>query len=327
MERFETCLRPHSVAILAYPESYLVKWCTSPHTHTHTKQQKQAAQKTWHWALVVLHQPAPTPPYAPHRRRREDMRRSRVRTRYALPAILLVPFVLFYLYLQPLGPPTHVPSADSAPAVPQPPPQPPPSPHLPLTPPTPASPRASRLPRKTGREPGAAAPAAKGLRLAGQFSDNMVLQRGAVNCFWGYSARPGQPVDLVFEEEGGGSRVHQNRTVSVALTAEDGAQTDDAGGGTFRLCLPPLQAGPVPVQYTATVSSGKERVRLRNLLLGDVWLCGGQSNMQFPFRKIRPLVRVNATDEYSKYIRMMLLKKDWSPLTHAWHQSLILSVC
>lgn len=91
------------------------------------------------------------------------------------------------------------------------------------------------------------------------FGDAMVLQRGKANSFWGWAER-GQPV-----------RVTMN-----GKSAEAVADTD----GKWQLQLEvPAAGGP----YSVTVE-GREKVVLQNVLVGDVWLCGGQSNMLFALR-------------------------------------------
>jgi sialate O-acetylesterase len=99
------------------------------------------------------------------------------------------------------------------------------------------------------------------------FGDNMVLQRGKPNTLWGWS-RPGDPV-----------RVEIAGRVSQTMTGPD---------GRWRLRIePPAPGGP----YTVRID-GAQHVVLREVLVGDVWLCGGQSNMEFILRRAR-----NGADE------------------------------
>lgn len=87
------------------------------------------------------------------------------------------------------------------------------------------------------------------------FGDNMVLQRGKANTIWGWS----DPGD--------------NVRVEIA-----GKQTSGIAGADRRWQVkidPPAVGGP----YTITIK-GRQTVELSNVLVGDVWLCGGQSNMQ-----------------------------------------------
>ncbi|MGE5488702.1 MAG: sialate O-acetylesterase [bacterium] len=89
------------------------------------------------------------------------------------------------------------------------------------------------------------------------FGDNMVLQRGKANTFWGWS----EPGDRVTVEVAGKS--------ASAVAGQD---------GRWEVKLePPAVGGP----YTVKIS-GRETVQFTNVLVGDVWLCSGQSNMQFP---------------------------------------------
>jgi len=89
------------------------------------------------------------------------------------------------------------------------------------------------------------------------FSDHMVLQRGVKVPIWG-TATPGAHV-----------------TVTVA--AQSKTTVADAAGN-WKMELAPLAAGG---PFTLTVESGTERVLLQDVLVGEVWLCSGQSNMQF----------------------------------------------
>jgi sialate O-acetylesterase len=106
----------------------------------------------------------------------------------------------------------------------------------------------------------AAAPLAAEVRLASPFSDNMVLQRDMKVPVWGW-AEPGEKV-----------------TVSVmapqqAATKEFSATADKDGKWLVR--LDPTAAGG-PFEMTV---KGKNTITLKNVLFGEVWICGGQSNM------------------------------------------------
>ena len=94
------------------------------------------------------------------------------------------------------------------------------------------------------------------------FGDNMVLQRGKPNTIWGWS-KPGQVVRV---ELAG----HATKTV---------AGTD----GRWQVEIqPPAPGGP----YTIRID-GPQSVELHDVLVGDVWLCGGQSNMQLGLARTR----------------------------------------
>ena len=90
------------------------------------------------------------------------------------------------------------------------------------------------------------------------FSDNVVLQRDKKAPIWGW-AKPGQKV-----------------TVSLA---GDNYETQAAADGKWMLRIKPLSAGG-PYQMAVAAQNGPN-VTLSNVMAGDVWICSGQSNMQF----------------------------------------------
>ena len=98
--------------------------------------------------------------------------------------------------------------------------------------------------------------------LSPLFGDNMVLQRGKTNTIWGWS----DPGDKISMEIAG-------KHASGVATANGRWQVE---------IQPPPAGGP----YTLTIK-GHQSVELQNVLVGDVWLCGGQSNMQVSLRAAR----------------------------------------
>lgn len=96
------------------------------------------------------------------------------------------------------------------------------------------------------------------LHLPGVFSDGMVLQREKPVAVWGEAA-PGASVAVQFARQ----------TVRTRA-GEDGA---------WRVELAPMPASAEP--RTLTVRSGRSRRDFRDVLVGEVWLASGQSNMEF----------------------------------------------
>jgi sialate O-acetylesterase len=95
------------------------------------------------------------------------------------------------------------------------------------------------------------------VRLPSLIGDGMVLQRDARIRVWGW-ADPGEPVRINFHG------------VTVKTRADQ--------GGLWTMSMGPFSPGG---PYEMAVQ-GKNSLRLHNILLGDVWLAGGQSNMEFP---------------------------------------------
>ena len=121
------------------------------------------------------------------------------------------------------------------------------------------------------------------------FGDGMVLQRGKANTIWGWS------------ESGDKIKVEIGTSSAVGTAAADGKWQVKI--------LPPATSGP----YTVKIS-GKQNVELKDVLVGDVWICAGQSNMQFGLRQARggaeeiknanyPQIRYYVVGEKAAYTR------------------------
>ena len=103
--------------------------------------------------------------------------------------------------------------------------------------------------------------AAAAPQLAPTLSDHAVLQRGQPIPVWGM-AQPGETV-----------------TVSLGSSTRT-AKADRKGNWSVE--LPAMQAGG---PYVVTASSATGKATASDVMIGDVWLCSGQSNMEFPVRR------------------------------------------
>ena len=99
------------------------------------------------------------------------------------------------------------------------------------------------------------------LRLPRLVSDGMILQRGADVKIWGWDT-PNQAINIDFRD-----------VTYLAKTTPE---------GTWEIKLPSLEAGG-PYQMTI---SGSEVITLEDILIGDVWICSGQSNMELTMQKM-----------------------------------------
>lgn len=120
------------------------------------------------------------------------------------------------------------------------------------------------LPLSLGHAPAALAQAADvptPALLAHIFGDHGVLQRDRPIPVWGRAA--------------------PRAVVSVTLAGRTVAVRADPSG-RWNATLPAMPAGG---PYTLTATSGATRQTLSDMLVGDVYLCGGQSNMEFPARR------------------------------------------
>jgi sialate O-acetylesterase len=100
------------------------------------------------------------------------------------------------------------------------------------------------------------------LRLPAMVSDSMILQRDKPVNIWGWWNGAG-PVTVNFNGK------------------EFKAKADEQQ--RWQLQLPATPAGG---PYTLTIQAGKETKTIREILMGDVWLCSGQSNMEFIMGKL-----------------------------------------
>ncbi len=144
--------------------------------------------------------------------------------------------------------------------------------------------------------------AAKGLPFVSPiFGDNMVLQRGKANTIWGWS-EPGDHVQVKI-----------------------GEQTSSAVAGPDRHWQVKIQPPPVGGSYTIKIT-GHENVELHNVLVGDVWLCGGQSNMGLPLQFARngaeevkaanyPEIRFFSVDGHPAYRRSDTIEGNWKAVS------------
>ena len=101
------------------------------------------------------------------------------------------------------------------------------------------------------------------------FGDNMVLQRNKPITLWGW-AKANEKITV---------RFHQQTKITKTNKT-----------GKWQLILEPESAGG-PFQL---IVQGKNKVTLNNILVGEVWLCSGQSNMEMP---IAGLGKINNYDQ------------------------------
>lgn len=99
---------------------------------------------------------------------------------------------------------------------------------------------------------------AQELKVASLFTDHAVLQRGKPVPVWGW-AKPGDQVEVAY------------KTGKVSVEADQ--------NGRWQVALPAMEASAAPGDLT--IRSGENILSVRDVLVGDVWLCSGQSNMEW----------------------------------------------
>ena len=118
---------------------------------------------------------------------------------------------------------------------------------------------------------GLAGPVWGDVKLPAIFGDHMVLQGGVKLPIWG-TADAGEKV-------------------TVTVGSETGSATAGADG-KWQVALAPLTTSTTPVKVTV---AGKNTLTFSDVLVGDVWVCSGQSNMEFGLG-----MEYNAKDEIPK---------------------------
>ncbi|MFT5104500.1 MAG: sialate O-acetylesterase [Pseudoalteromonas tetraodonis] len=103
----------------------------------------------------------------------------------------------------------------------------------------------------------------EGLCVSNVFQTNMVIQRDKPIAIWGW-ASPGEKVTVSFNGDDASATAAADRSWKVTLAAK--------------------AASSNPAELT--VKGAERSITLTNVLVGDVWVLGGQSNMEFPLSKV-----------------------------------------
>ena len=100
------------------------------------------------------------------------------------------------------------------------------------------------------------------IKLPALFSDNMMLQQQSNAPIWGWADK------------------NQNIKIQTSWDAKTYEVKADKTGKWKIALKTPAAGGP----YEITVSDGAETKSVKNILIGEVWLCSGQSNMEMPLK-------------------------------------------
>ncbi len=128
------------------------------------------------------------------------------------------------------------------------------------------------------------------------FSDGLVLQRGMKCPIWG-KADPGEQVKVKLTI----------KKANVAADCEASVTADDKGAWRVELQLADALAGG---PYAMTIE-GKNTIALKEVYVGEVWICSGQSNMEWPLRAAHDAKEAIAHSKNSN-IRLFTVAKNTS---------------
>ena len=137
-----------------------------------------------------------------------------------------------------------------------------------------------------------------GLQMSDMYSDNMVLQYG-------------QPLTIQGKANAG-----EKVTVKIAGQKKKAVA---ASNGKWSVVLEPLKAGG---PYTLSVSAGKQELIYNKVLAGEVWLCSGQSNMEFKLNQSATGKR-DIPQAANDQIRLYDMKARWRTDAVEWKSSVL----
>lgn len=125
------------------------------------------------------------------------------------------------------------------------------------------------------------------IRLPKLISDGMVLQREVEIKIWGWASTK-EPVSIFF---------HGNEYQTVA---------DEKG--VWRITMPPMAAGgPYEMELKAS-----NHFVIKNILIGDVWVCSGQSNMELPMKRVQPIYEKEIANSQNEFIRLFSVPQKYN---------------
>lgn len=123
------------------------------------------------------------------------------------------------------------------------------------------------------------------MQLSRIWSDGMIIQRQKKILLKGYAR--GNKVTLTFAGNVYGAMVMDNQY--------------------FEIQIPPMEAGG---PYEMVLYDG-ERSVISDILIGDVWVLGGQSNMELPISRTMDISEMDVKDAYNPMIRMFQMPKEY----------------
>lgn len=125
------------------------------------------------------------------------------------------------------------------------------------------------------------------VRLPKLISDGMVLQRDMEVKIWGWAATH-EKISIIFHD-------------SIYQTTADSL-------GEWNVKLPSLKAGgPYKMMLCAS-----DTVTIKDILVGDVWICSGQSNMELPMKRVSPIYGPEIANSENVNIRCFIVPQKYN---------------
>jgi sialate O-acetylesterase len=137
-----------------------------------------------------------------------------------------------------------------------------------------------------------------GLQMSPYYTDNMVLQYG-------------RQIELQ-------GMANAGEKVSVSIAGQKHRATADTDG-KWTVALSPLKAGG---PYTLKIEAGKKELVYKNVMAGEVWLCSGQSNMEFQLNQ-SATGKEDIPMAENRNIRLFDMKARWRTNPVEWDASVL----
>ena len=125
------------------------------------------------------------------------------------------------------------------------------------------------------------------IRLPKLISDGMVLQRDTKINLWGWA----DPLEKI----------------SITLDGKNYNAISDKKGNWIKALPPHSGGGPLTM-----ILQGNNRMEIKDILFGDVWLCSGQSNMELPMSRVKPLYENEIRQANNPMIRCFAVPKKYN---------------
>jgi len=129
------------------------------------------------------------------------------------------------------------------------------------------------------------------IKLPALISDSMILQRNQKVNIWGWSLK-GEPVNIFF-----------NQKTYKAVPDKDNKWT---------LTLPETKASDKT--YTLKITTQHDTIEIKEIVFGDVWVCSGQSNMEFTMQNLSTKYAAEIANSDNPFIREFQVVKQYSTL-------------
>jgi len=124
------------------------------------------------------------------------------------------------------------------------------------------------------------------VRLPRIISDGMVIQRDSKVKIWGW-ASPEEKIVIIFNNKSYNTKADKN--------------------GQWKVFLDKMKAGG---PYEMVIKS-KNEITIKDILIGDVWLCSGQSNMELPIKRVRPIYENEIKESTNNFIRQFIVPQKY----------------